>query len=125
MTFIVDSNVLIDVLRGRSDAVTVLRRLIEADDVAVSALTHLELLAGARLSEQRAVATLVSAFVELPVDDVVMVRAAALAQRHAPAHRGTDAIDFVIAASAQVHGAQLITRNVKDFPMFPGLVSPY
>jgi len=131
MTFIVDTNVLIDVLRGRAEAVTVVRRLLEDDDVAISALTHLELLTGARLSEQRAVATLVAAFVELPVDGVVVARASALARRHAPAHRGIDAIDaidaidFVIAASAQIHEAQLITRNVKDFPMFPELVSPY
>lgn len=125
MTFIVDTNVLIDVLRGRSEAVAVLRPLIADDDVAISALTHLELLTGARLSEQRAVASLVAAFVELPVDDSVMARAAVLARRHAPAHRGIDAIDFVIAASAQIHEAQLITRNVQDFPMFPGLESPY
>jgi predicted nucleic acid-binding protein len=125
MTAIIDTNVVIDVLRGNRDAVDVLRALISADDVAVSELTYLELLAGALQREQRALDQLMEAFVRLPVTDKVMERAGQLARRHAAAHRGIDAVDYVIAATAIEHDGQLVTRNVKDFPMFPRLRAPY
>ncbi len=125
MTAIIDTNVVIDVLRGNRDAVDVLRALISADDVAVSELTYLELLAGALQREQRALDQLMEAFVRLPVTDKVMERAGQLARRHAASHRGVDAIDYVIAATVIEHDGQLVTRNVKDFPMFPRLRAPY
>lgn len=36
-------------------------------------------------------------------------------------NEGISAIDYLIAATAEVHGADLLTQNVKHFPMFPEL----
>jgi predicted nucleic acid-binding protein len=48
-----------------------------------------------------------------------------LANRYLRSHPGVDPVDYVIAAAAQCLGAQLWTRNVKRFPMFPELSAPY
>ena len=40
-------------------------------------------------------------------------------------HPGIDIADYLIAATADLLGEQLVTLNVKHFPMFEGLVPPY
>lgn len=44
--------------------------------------------------------------------------------QYRPSH-GLDIIDAVIAATARVHGLELIALNLKHFPMIPGLKAPY
>jgi predicted nucleic acid-binding protein len=55
----------------------------------------------------------------------VAERAGMLANRYLRSHPGVDPVDYVIAATAQHLGAELWTRNLKHFPMFPGLSAPY
>jgi predicted nucleic acid-binding protein len=38
---------------------------------------------------------------------------------------GTGLVDALIAAPAEVHGARLVTRNARHFPMLADLVVPY
>ena len=45
--------------------------------------------------------------------------------RSLPSHPGVDPVDYVIAAMAERLDARLWTRNVRHFPMFAGLESPY
>jgi predicted nucleic acid-binding protein len=52
-------------------------------------------------------------------------RAGMLANRYLRSHPGVDPVDYVVAATAQHLGAELWTRNLKHFPMFPGLSTPY
>lgn len=40
-------------------------------------------------------------------------------------HRGIDDVDYLIAATAIVVDADLLTTNVRHFPMFPDLQPPY
>ena len=40
-------------------------------------------------------------------------------------HPGIEVGDYVAAATAQLLGAALWTRNCKHFPMFPELPDPY
>ena len=47
------------------------------------------------------------------------------AARQLPSHRGIDSADLAIAATAAGLEARLLTRNVRHFPMFPDLRSPY
>jgi predicted nucleic acid-binding protein len=48
-----------------------------------------------------------------------------LARRYGSSHSGIDAVDYCVAASARVHGLDLWTLNVRDFPMFPNLEPPW
>ncbi|GAC1361452.1 MAG: hypothetical protein NVSMB32_00450 [Actinomycetota bacterium] len=41
------------------------------------------------------------------------------------AHPGIDFADFLIAATAEVAGMELVTLNIKHFPMLKRLQSPY
>lgn len=51
-------------------------------------------------------------------------RAAAFGQRYGPSH-GIGVVDAIIAAAAEALSATVATRNVRHFPMFPGLQRPY
>ena len=88
-------------------------------------LTKVEVLAGMRASEERATRRLFDVLDWVPVHDAVAEHAGHLANRYHRSHPGVDPVDYVIAATAEALGAALWTRNVKHFPMFPDLRSPY
>jgi hypothetical protein len=49
----------------------------------------------------------------------------ALARRYRPSFSGIEDVDYLIAATALVLDAELLTTNVKHFPMFAGLQPAY
>ena len=51
--------------------------------------------------------------------------AGTLARRHRKAFSGIDDADYLIAATALVLDAELLTTNVRHFPMLSGLRSAY
>lgn len=51
--------------------------------------------------------------------------AGALAHRHRRAHRGIDDADYLIAATSLLLEADLLTTNVRRFPMIRGLEPAY
>lgn len=61
----------------------------------------------------------------MPVTEDVTRRAAAFARQYRSSHSGIDAVDYLIAATAELLDGSLLTRNVRHFPMFPGLQPPY
>jgi predicted nucleic acid-binding protein len=126
MTIVVDTSVLIDHLRGVGGARDALRNAANAGErLAASVLTRIEVLAGIRKGEEPATRRLLDSLDLIDVDDTVAERAGMLANHHLRSHPGVDTVDYVIAATAQHLGAELWTRNVKHFPMFPGLKAPY
>jgi predicted nucleic acid-binding protein len=78
-----------------------------------------------RPSEESATRTLFGALEWIEVDEELAERAGLLAQEYLRSHPGVDPVDYVIAATPQSLDAVLWTRNVKCFPMFDSLVSPY
>lgn len=48
-----------------------------------------------------------------------------MAAEYRRANSGIDAIDYLIAATETVTGADFLTTNVGHFPMIPGLQPPY
>jgi predicted nucleic acid-binding protein len=125
MTTLVDTSVIIDVLRGNPAAAAALRTARTTGLLHASEITRLEVLAGMRPAEETATRRLFAAFVWHPVDEQIAERAAELGRRWLPSNRGIDAADLAIAASADAVGAELLTRNVKHFPMFDGLAQLY
>ena len=123
---VVDSSIIIDGLRSpRSYAANLLREVTVQGRVFASEITRVEVGRGIRPGEELATITLFASLTWHPVDTAVAERAAALGREWAPSHSGIDAADLVIAATTEVLGARLITRNVRHFPMFPDLVAPY
>lgn len=126
MTIVVDTSVLIDHLRGNDDARNTLHGAVEAGErLTASVLTKVEILAGMRSTEDAATGRLLATLDWIHVDDDLAERAGRLANRYLRSHPGVDPLDYVIAATAIHLKADLWTRNVKHFPMFPELSAPY
>ena len=125
MTALVDTSVLIDVLRDRPGAAAMLATVRGAGAVHASEITRVEVLSGMRRREEEATRALLATLTWVPLDEQVAERAAELGRTWLMSHSGIDVADLVIAATADLLGAELLTRNVKHFPMFDGLVAPY
>jgi predicted nucleic acid-binding protein len=123
---LIDTTVAIDHLRGSDAAVALLRRLIDQDEaVFASEVVRFELLAGVRDDELNALEQFFSALSWLAVDESVTRAAGALAREHRKAHSGIDNVDYLIAATTLILDAELLTTNVRHFPMLPDLQPPY
>lgn len=116
-----DTDVLIEHLKGNRAATAVLVEASESRRAACSTLTRFELLAGMRSNERSEVRGLLDSMVNLDATVDIATRAGEWARTYRRSHGGISAIDYLIAATAEVHGADLLTLNVKHFPMFPDL----
>lgn len=125
MSALVDTSVLIDVLRGEAAAAEVLRQARTAGPLHASEVTRLEVLVGMRPQEEAATRDLLAVFTWHPLDDRVSEIAGDLGRRWLPSNRGIDSADLAVAATAVLLDAALLTRNVKHFPMFSELSAPY
>lgn len=123
---LLDTTVAIDHLRGAEPAVDLLRRLVDEEEtVAASEVVRFELLAGVRDAELEALERFFSALSWVPVDEPVVRTAGLLARKHRKTHSGIDDVDYLIAATALVIDAELLTTNVRHFPMLAGLAPAY
>jgi predicted nucleic acid-binding protein len=123
---LLDTSVAIDHLRGLPAAVELLAGLIEAEDlVLASEVVRFELMAGVRESEVEALERFFTALSWVPVGEEVARTAGELARRNRRAHTGIDDADYLIAATAILLEADLLTTNVRHFPMLAGLAAPY
>jgi predicted nucleic acid-binding protein len=123
---LLDTSVAIDHLRGSPPAVDLLSDLIDVEEsLLASEIVRFELLAGVREKEIEALERFFSAISWVPVGEEVARAAASLAQRHRRAHSGIDDADYLIAATALLLDAKLLTTNVRHFPMIAGLEPAY
>ena len=123
---LIDTTIAVDHLRGASPAVDLLTALIDnGDDLLASELVRFELLAGIRDKELVAVEEFCSALRWVEVTEDVARVAGQLARRHRKSHSGIGAVDYLIAATAIVIDADLLTTNVRHFPMFTKLKPAY
>jgi len=120
---VLDTSVLIDVLRGSQAATDWLAGL---DEVPLcSEITRAEVLRGVRSPERARTERLLDALRWAPVDEAISRRAGELCRRHRRSHRALGVADLLVAATALVYEAELATGNVRHYPMFPGLRPPY
>jgi predicted nucleic acid-binding protein len=120
---LLDTCILVDVLRGKSAALAFVTGLKTPPQV--SAVTLTELVAGCRnAKERRQVDSLLSHYSIHDIGRDIANLAGEYIRDFGASH-GTDPIDALIAATAKVHGAPLATLNLKHFPMFNDLTRPY
>ncbi|MGP0108256.1 MAG: type II toxin-antitoxin system VapC family toxin [Acidimicrobiales bacterium] len=123
---LLDTSVAIDHLRGAQPAVDLLRRLVDEEEPVISSeVVRFELLAGVRAKEIDALEQFFAAVTWVPVDESISRTAGELARQHRRAYVGIDDADYLIAATVQVLDADLLTMNVRHFPMFTGLRPAY
>lgn len=119
---VLDTTVLIDVLRGHRPALGYLRSLDTLP--ACSEITRVEVMRGIRIRERDEVEQLMRSLRWIPVDEQIARRAGGLGRTWRRSHLLASA-DLVIGATAQELSAGLATANVRHFPMFEGLKAPY
>jgi predicted nucleic acid-binding protein len=112
-----DTNILIDRLRGIPAAATELMRY---DDRSISAITWMEVLAGALPDSERETLAFLDGFRLIEIDREVAEGAVAVRR----AHR-IKLPDAIVRASARAQGMLLVTRVMKGFPSDdPGVRMP-
>ena len=122
MNAIVESELLIAFLRGMPEARRVLReaRLRDARLLSITPV-RTEVLRGMRPGEEKPTTELLGLVEWVSVDAGLADRAGELGRGYLRSHQGIEIVDLLLAAASERFGAELLTRNVKHFPMFPGL----
>jgi predicted nucleic acid-binding protein len=118
VTVLIDSDILIEVSRGRDK--TMVSQWLELGQsdalILYSAVSAAELWAGARTPEHSALDALFDALVCVPIDAALGRRAGEYLRHYRKSH-AVELGDALIAASAVERGARLWTRNRKHYPM--------
>jgi predicted nucleic acid-binding protein len=123
MIMLLDTCIIIDVLRKQQKATTYLGALPAQPSASV--ITLMELAAGTNSQkEELLIRKIMSSMIVLPVSEVIAERAGEWLKHYRQSH-GTDSADALIAATAEHHQLPLATLNLKHFPMFPTLSAAY
>lgn len=125
MSVLVDTTILIDLLRGRPGAAALARTTGVRGAWEASEITRLEVLAGMRSNERVKTVNLLSLLTWHPVDREIAEAAGELGRTWLPSHHTIDAADLAIAATAELRYLPLLTLNIKHFPMLSDLRAPY
>ena len=121
--FLVDTDVLIDYLRGEEKTVNYVKK--HAREITLSVISAAELYAGVRENaERKELDEFIGLFPILPVT-LRIAQIGGLYKRDFFKSHHLSLADAIIAATAKTHEADLITLNTKHFPMLKGLKPPY
>jgi hypothetical protein len=112
---VLDTDVLIDVLRGREAARSFLQDAADHYVPCCSVISVAELYVGMRPEEETATRRFLDGLVVIPVTQEIAEVAGRFKKR--TKSRQLELADCLIAATAFVEGATLATGNVKDYPM--------
>ena len=114
---LLDSDVLIEVARGRDRTLLARWEHLSRSDAAIfcSPVTIAELWHGVRPQEGKALEDLFGSMTTLPIDAEVGRRAGEYLRQFAKSHR-VELGDALIAATAAIHKVALWTRNRRHYP---------
>jgi predicted nucleic acid-binding protein len=116
---LVDTDILIEVSRGRNGAVVAAWRALAVETETLLALTPVtvaELWRGVREPERAALAELTRTMLCVDLDRQAGERAGEYMRRFGPSH-AVELADALLAAVAVEHGMLLWTRNRRHYPM--------
>ncbi|HEY66751.1 MAG TPA: type II toxin-antitoxin system VapC family toxin [Thermoflexia bacterium] len=113
--YLIDTNVLIEHLRGKPEVVDFLIALEERGSLYFSVLSEAEVYVGMQEDEREQTEALFDALFGLPVTREVAQLGGGYRQRYR--HEGVGLIDALIAATAVLGDLVLVTYNHRHFPM--------
>lgn len=120
---LIDTDVLIDYLRDHAEAVSYLESLTEP--LLISVITVAELYAGVREGAERtALNEFIQAFEIVPVAEDIAIKGGLYRRDYMKSHN-VGLADAIIAATAELRRAELVTLNKKHFPMLASITVPY
>ena len=122
-SFLLDTDVLVDFLRGYSRAVTFVNA--NSSRIILSSIVVAELFAGVKGDAERiALENFVSLFPVIPVTYEI-AKTGGLYKRDYGKSHGVGLADAIIAATCETQNAELKTLNIKHYPMIKGLTPTY
>ena len=120
---LLDTDILVDFLRGYSKAIAVVKS--SSARIILSTIVVAELYAGVKGDAEQAVLDdFVSLFRIVPVNASI-AKAGGLYKRDYGKSHGVGLADAILAATAEAESAELKTLNIKHYPMFNGLRTAY
>jgi predicted nucleic acid-binding protein len=120
---LIDTDVLIDYLRGYPDAVDYVEA--QQERLLISVVTMAELSAGVREGEERSrLERFLRAFDIIPLDQRLAVQGGLYRRDYSKSHN-VGLADARIAATATQGQVPLVTLNRKHFPMLQDVIVPY
>jgi len=121
--YLLDSDILVEYLRNRPQAVDYVDTL--EGNLLISVITVAELIAGARNQvERQSIELFLAALEVIPIDYAIAKQGGLFRQQYKQSH-GTGLDDALIAATAELTGATLISFNRRHFPMIANFQVPY
>ena len=118
MTLLLDTTVLIDVLRSRNNRRSLLAELVTSGHILATASINIgEVYAGLRPGEENRTEAFLSSLDCFPLSAIIARRAGALRNAYGRGGHTLSLADMIVAATALEHGLTLMTDNRKDFPV--------
>jgi predicted nucleic acid-binding protein len=118
VTVLLDTTVLIDVLRNKRNRRALLAELVErGHTLATAAINIGEVYSGMHPREEAVTETFLGSLVCFPITANIARRAGALKSAWAQQGQTLTLADMIIAATALEHNLTLMTDNRKDFPL--------
>ncbi len=117
---LLDSDIVIDYLRGHEYAEELLDRWSRQGLLAVSTLTHLEIYLGMRPAEEQETQAFLDGLTSMPVDVSIARKAGTLLGHLRLKGITVGIVDAIIGATALALAVPLLTNNTEHYP-FPGL----
>ncbi len=120
---IVDTDVLIDFLRGNEKAVTLIDQI--SSQIILSPIVVAELYAGVKGDNEMSVLdNFISVFRIVPIDSEI-AKTGGIYKRDFGKSHGIGLADALLAATAYQENAEIITLNIKHYPMITDLKPAY
>jgi predicted nucleic acid-binding protein len=118
-----DTDVLIEYLRGKDEAKSYIDNI--QDIIYMSSITMAELYTGVRKgTESRRLEIFIETFEVISLNSTIAKIGGLYRNQYNPSH-GIGLADGLIAATAKEIDAQVITFNIKHFPMLDNVIKPY
>lgn len=121
MKIVVDSSILVDHLRGGMHWLTFLESVDPQETLFLPTIVLFELYAGQSSKDERVRQQIVRLMTKLQKVDLTDDIAQHAGELYRDVHIKLQAPDYIIAASALMVGAQVLTLNRKYFSQIPGL----
>ncbi len=120
---VIDTNIIIDYLRGKSSAFNFFEQT--DDNLSVSVITVAELYAGVKgTKEEEIVESFLELFEILPVTNRIAKMGGEIRNKY-KAKFGVGLADALIAATSIHYSATIVTLNKKHFQMLDKVIVPY
>jgi predicted nucleic acid-binding protein len=120
---LIDTDVLVDYLRANDKAIDFLES--QTQTLLISSLSIAELYVGVKNGKERVILDdFVEAFEVIPLTTAIAQKGGLYRRDYGKSH-GVGLADALIAATAQIEDATLVTLNQKHFPMIQNILVPY